>query len=97
MIDVYFWPTGNRKKVTIMPEECGLPYNVMPVNINWQGRDLNDTPNVKRWFETDGTRPAVHPGSRSGEDLANFSPTLSDEDRKRLFNLRDQDLKARVS
>jgi len=27
MIDVYFWPTGNGKKVTIMLEESGLPYN----------------------------------------------------------------------
>ena len=34
MIDVYFWPTGNGKKITIMLEECGLPYNVIPVNIN---------------------------------------------------------------
>jgi hypothetical protein len=28
-----------------------------------------------------------------GKDLANFSQPMSDEDRKRLFNLRDQDLK----
>ena len=34
MIDVYFWPTGNGKKITIMLEECGLAYNVIPVNIN---------------------------------------------------------------
>jgi len=34
MIDVYSWPTGNGKKITIMLEECGLPYNVIPVNIN---------------------------------------------------------------
>ena len=34
MIDVYFWPTGNGKKITIMLEECALPYNVIPVNIN---------------------------------------------------------------
>src|SRR3569833_2327467 len=34
MIDVYFWPTGNGKKITIMLEECELPYNVIPVNIN---------------------------------------------------------------
>jgi GSH-dependent disulfide-bond oxidoreductase len=34
MIDVYFWPTGNGKKITIMLEEYGLPYNVIPVNIN---------------------------------------------------------------
>ena len=34
MIDVYFWPTGNGKKITIMLEEVGLPYRIVPVNIN---------------------------------------------------------------
>ena len=34
MIDVYFWPTGNGKKITIMLEECGAQYKVIPVNIN---------------------------------------------------------------
>ncbi len=34
MIDVYFWPTGNGKKITTMLEERGLPYDVIPVNIN---------------------------------------------------------------
>jgi GST-like protein len=33
MIDVYFWPTGNGKKVIILLEECGLPYRIVPVNI----------------------------------------------------------------
>jgi len=32
-IDLYFWPTPNGCKVSIMLEECGLPYNVIPVNI----------------------------------------------------------------
>jgi GSH-dependent disulfide-bond oxidoreductase len=32
-IDLYFWPTPNGTKVSIMLEECGLPYNVIPVNI----------------------------------------------------------------
>ena len=33
MIDLYFWPTPNGKKVTIMLEECGLPYRLVPLNI----------------------------------------------------------------
>ena len=33
MIDVYYWPTPNGKKVTILLEECGLPYKIVPVNI----------------------------------------------------------------
>jgi GSH-dependent disulfide-bond oxidoreductase len=32
-IDLYFWPTPNGWKVSIMLEECGLSYNVVPVNI----------------------------------------------------------------
>ena len=229
MIDLYFWPTGNGKKISIMLEECGLPYRVIPVNINkgdqstpeylsinpngkmpaivdhdapgrplvlfesgailqylgeksgqflpqdlhgkyavlqwvywqvaglgpnagqahhflryyperleypmhrfqqevkrlytvmdqqlarneylagdysiadmaawpwvvrwdWQGQNLNDHPNVKRWFEAVGARPGVQRGAAVGADLANFNQQMSDEDKKRLFNLRDQDL-----
>ncbi len=33
MIDVYYWPTPNGQKVTIMLEESGLPYRVIPLNI----------------------------------------------------------------
>ena len=32
-IDLYFWPTPNGHKITIMLEECGLPYNLKYVNI----------------------------------------------------------------
>ena len=32
-IDLYYWPTPNGWKVSIMLEECGLPYNMIPVNI----------------------------------------------------------------
>jgi GST-like protein len=32
-IDLYYWPTPNGWKITIMLEECGLPYTVIPVNI----------------------------------------------------------------
>ena len=33
MIDLYSWPTPNGHKIHIMLEECGLPYNVHPVDI----------------------------------------------------------------
>jgi len=33
MIDLYFWPTPNGQKISIMLEETGLPYRVQPVNI----------------------------------------------------------------
>lgn len=33
MIDLYYWPTPNGWKVTIMLEECGLDYNIVPVDI----------------------------------------------------------------
>ena len=32
-IDVYSWPTPNGHKVHIMLEECGLPYQAIPVDI----------------------------------------------------------------
>ncbi|GGC57175.1 glutathione S-transferase N-terminal domain-containing protein [Chelatococcus reniformis] len=32
-IELYYWPTPNGWKVSIMLEECGLPYVVHPVNI----------------------------------------------------------------
>ncbi len=34
MIDAYLWPTGNGKKVSIMLEECQIPYRAIAVNIN---------------------------------------------------------------
>ena len=228
MIDLYYWPTGNGKKITIMLEETGLPYRILPVNINkgdqfkaeflelspnnkmpaivdtdtgltlfesgaileylaeksgkllpadtfgkysvlkwvywqvgglgpmagqahhflkyspqkieyamhrfqtevarlyrvldtqlgkheyvagdysiadiaawpwvvrfeWQGQKLEEFPNVQRWFETVGARPAVQRGAAVGADLMNAAPPASDEDKKRLFGFRDQDLKA---
>lgn len=32
MIDLYFFPTPNTWKISIMLEECGLPYRIVPVN-----------------------------------------------------------------
>ena len=40
-IDLYSWKTSNGRKVSIMLEECELPYNVHPINI---GQDDQFTP-----------------------------------------------------
>ena len=33
MLELFYWPTPNGKKVTILLEECGLAYKITPVNI----------------------------------------------------------------
>jgi GSH-dependent disulfide-bond oxidoreductase len=33
MIDLHYWPTPNGWKISIMLEECALPYRLIPVNI----------------------------------------------------------------
>ncbi len=33
-IDLYYWPTPNGWKITIMLEECRLPYTMIPVDIS---------------------------------------------------------------
>ena len=41
MIDLYTWTTPNGRKVSIMLEEVGLPYEVHPINI---GKDEQFAP-----------------------------------------------------
>ena len=41
MIDLYTWSTPNGRKVSIMLEELGLPYNVHPIDI---GKDAQFRP-----------------------------------------------------
>lgn len=40
MIDLYYWPTPNGHKITMMLEESGLAYKIMPVNIR-KGEQFN--------------------------------------------------------
>ena len=42
MIDVHYWPTPNGKKVTILLEECGMPYRIVPCRIG-AGDQFSDT------------------------------------------------------
>jgi GST-like protein len=41
MIHLHYWPTPNGKKVTILLEECGMPYEVVPCRIG-QGDQFKD-------------------------------------------------------
>jgi GST-like protein len=58
---------------------------------DWQEQDLNDFPNVRRWFDTIGKRPAVARGAVVGQDLVDRSIQMPDEEKKLLFGLQDQD------
>ena len=42
MIDLYYWPTPNGWKISIMLEECGLDYRVIPVDIG-KGEQFQST------------------------------------------------------
>src|SRR5271157_335922 len=55
MIDLYFWPTPNGKKVTILLEETGIPYVVKPINI---GRGDQLTPDFLK-ISPNGRMPAI--------------------------------------
>jgi GST-like protein len=39
-IELWYWPTPNGFKISIMLEECGLPYTMIPVNIS-KGEQFN--------------------------------------------------------
>ena len=55
MIDFYYWPTPNGWKVSIMLEECGLPYRTVPVNI---GRGAQHAPAFLA-ISPNGRMPAI--------------------------------------
>lgn len=70
MIDLYYAPTPNGWKITIMLEECGLPYSVRPVNI---GRGEQFTPEFLA-ISPNNRIPAIvdHAPLGGGEPLAVF-------------------------
>jgi len=70
MIDVHYWPTPNGWKVTILLEECGLPYNLVPVDI---GGGAQFTPEFLR-LSPNNRMPAIidHEPIGGGEPLALF-------------------------
>ncbi|NIR32435.1 MAG: glutathione S-transferase family protein [Gammaproteobacteria bacterium] len=68
-IDLYYWPTPNGWKITIMLEETGLPYNVIPVDIGagdqFEPEFLAISPNNKMPAITD-------PGGPDGQPISLF-------------------------
>ena len=55
MIDLYTWTTPNGRKVSVMLEECGLPYRVHEINI---GKDAQFTPEFQA-INPNGRIPAI--------------------------------------
>ena len=55
MIELYAWGTPNGRKVSVMLEECGLPYNVHKINI---GRDDQFAPDYLK-LNPNGKIPAI--------------------------------------
>jgi GST-like protein len=70
MIDVHYWPTPNGKKVTILLEECGLPYRIVPCRIGqgdqFQPEFLRISPNNRMPAMVD------HEPKGGGEPIALF-------------------------
>ena len=92
MIECYTWKTSNGKKITIMLEECGLEYNLHPVNI---GQDdqltpefvaINPNSKIPAIIDTDGPGGAPYTVFESGailmylaEKTGKFMPTETAE------------------
>ena len=70
MIDLHYWPTPNGWKISIMLEECGLPYRVQPVNI---GRGEQFTPGFLA-ISPNNRMPAIvdHAPEGGGEPVSVF-------------------------
>jgi GSH-dependent disulfide-bond oxidoreductase len=68
-IELHYWPTPNGFKISIMLEECGLPYTLIPVNISngeqFKPEFLKISPNNRM--------PAiVDPGGPGGKPISIF-------------------------
>jgi len=69
MIDLYTWSTPNGRKVSIMLEECGLPYRVHPINI---GKGEQFTPEFLAINPNNRIPAIIDPDGPGGKPLALF-------------------------
>lgn len=68
-IDVHYWPTPNGWKVTIMLEECGYPYRIIPVNI---GKGDQFKPDFLAISPNNRMPAIVDPDGPGGEPISVF-------------------------
>ena len=69
MIDLYTWSTPNGRKVSVMLEECGLPYRVHTVNI---GKDEQFKPEFLAINPNNRIPAIVDPQGPDGKPLPLF-------------------------
>lgn len=68
-IELYYWPTPNGHKITIMLEECGLPYEIKPVNI---GKGDQFKPEFLAIAPNNRMPAIVDPNGPGGKPIAMF-------------------------
>jgi GST-like protein len=68
-IDLYYWPTPNGWKVSIMLEECGLAYAVHPVNI---GKGEQFRPDFLKISPNNRIPAIVDPDGPGGKPISVF-------------------------
>lgn len=68
-IDLHYWPTPNGWKISIMLEECGLPYNVITVNI---GKGDQFKPDFLKIAPNNRMPAIVDPDGPGGEPISVF-------------------------
>jgi GST-like protein len=68
-VEVYFWPTPNGFKITMMLEECGLPYVIRPVNI---GRGDQFKPDFLAISPNNRMPAIVDPNGPGGKPISVF-------------------------
>ena len=60
MIECYTWKTSNGRKLTVMLEECGIPYNLHPIDISTDAQfsdeyiAINPNSKIPAIVDTDG-------------------------------------------
>lgn len=68
-IELYYWPTPNGWKISIMLEECGLPYTMIPVNI---GKGEQFKPEFLAISPNNRMPAIVDPEGPDGESISVF-------------------------